>query len=249
MSVERLVGILEHLAGRREGSSLAELSRAISAPKTSLIGLLSGLQKVQYVRRERDRYVLGAGAARFAFSVMPQRDVIAIARPKLEQVVRETGETGLIAELAPDGETTIYTDKCESTNPVRYTVPVGDRRDLYCSAVGKCFLAFSFTAEQVDAYLARRTLKPWTRHTITRPNELRGELRRILDAGLAETKEERVLGVHGLAAPIFTAEGTMSLALAIGGPSERVRKNRRAYVEALLRTAGEISNLLRGVDR
>jgi IclR family acetate operon transcriptional repressor len=243
MSVERVVAILELLAQQSEGLTLSEISRAISAPKTSLVGILLALQRLSYVVREDSRYFTGPRAITFALSLIPEADVVQHARPALEQLVRETGETGLVAVLDPTGDKTVYVDKCESTNPIRYTVPVGDRRDLYCSAVGKCFLGF-FSDEKVEEYIATRKFEPMTPNTIVTRDRLRAEVRRIRNLGYAETREERVIGVDAIAAPILTAQGRMVAAITIGAPALRLRKNHRACAQAVIRAARQVSNVL-----
>jgi DNA-binding IclR family transcriptional regulator len=245
LSVERIFGILEHLIGRPEGASLAELSRAVGAPKTSLVGLLNGLQRVRYITREENRYWIGASAIGFALRIAPDRDLVPIARPVLSKLVERTGETGLVGVLTSDGDSIIYIDKVESTNPVRYTVPVGDRRDLYCSAVGKCFLGF-FSDDRVKRYLEGRILEAFTENTITDHRHLWAEIHRIREHEVAETKEERVLGVNALAAPIFAGPNLMVAAISIGGPSLRMTKHHQEFVQAVKQAADEVSAALGG---
>src|SRR5688572_23030280 len=81
MSVERVVAILELLAQQSQGLTLSEISRAISAPKTSLVGILLALQRLSYVVREDSRYFTGPRAITFALSLIPESDVVQHARP------------------------------------------------------------------------------------------------------------------------------------------------------------------------
>lgn len=166
-----------------------------------------------------------------------------MGRPALTRLMRDTGETALLGVLDGEADKAIYVDVVESDNPVRYTVPCGDRRELYCSAVGKCFLAF-FDDAAIARYLERHTLIPHTRRTLTRPDELRAELRRVRRSGVAISDEERVEGASAVASAVLSAEGRPLAALVIGAPSARFRAHRARYSALVKAAAAELSSML-----
>lgn len=221
-SVDRIFAILGHLARERDGDTLSALARHADAPKSSVVGLLSGMVEGGYLARDaQGRYRLGPNMVALAISVVAQQDLRELARPVLQRLSERTGETALVGALAPDADLVMYIDKVESTNPVRYTVPLGERRELYASAVGKVLLAYMPPARR-DDYLRSQRLVPFTPKTITSVRALRAALAEIRDSGVSVTCDERVVGVSALAAPIFGADGAVA-ALVIAGPSERMR--------------------------
>src|SRR5688572_5089 len=91
-----------------------------------------------YVTRdEAAMYRVGPNLFSLATRVIGGMKLPALLRPSLARLVEATGETALVGQLAPDADVVVYVDKAESTNPVRYTVPIGERRELYASAMGK----------------------------------------------------------------------------------------------------------------
>jgi len=248
-SVGRIFSILDSIAGRRAGATLSELAVIAGAPKTSLVGLLAGLTAENcLVRDGSGRYGLGPRIHSLAMQAMAGRELFMLARPILIRLVEATGETAVIGALAPDADLAMYLDKVESANPIRYAVTVGERRDLYCTAVGKALLAH-FEPARLKQYLKSSPRERFTSTTITSTTDLIAELSRIRREGIARTNGERVRGASGLAAPIFGSDGTVVAALLIAGPSERMRANTKSNERFLKNAAAECTRLAGGNAR
>jgi DNA-binding IclR family transcriptional regulator len=247
-SVERIFAILGHLATERAGDTLAALARRAGAPKSSVLNLLSGMVESGYVLRDgQARYHLGPSMITLAMSVVAKRGLSELARPVLERLVERTGETALVGTLAPDGEVAMYVDLVESRNPVRYTVSLGERRELYCTAIGKLLLAY-MASDRREKYLRACKLQAFTQNTITSVRELRAALAEIRDAGLSRTDAERVAGASAVAAPIFGAEGTFVAGIVVAGPSERMRARAKENEAALSQAAKSLSIAIGGKE-
>ncbi|MDP6346596.1 MAG: IclR family transcriptional regulator [Alphaproteobacteria bacterium] len=245
-SVGRILAILESLADADDGATLSELAAGTGAPKTSLVGLLAGLTAEDcLVRDEAGRYALGPRFLSLAMRATAGRELLTLARPILIDLVAATGESAVLGALAPDADLATYLDKVESDEPIRYAVTVGERRALYCTALGKLLLAH-FPAERLDGYLKATPRKRFTATTITRIAELRAELARIRREGLSRTADERVDGASGLAAPIFAGDGTVIAGLLIAGPSERMRANAKDNERHLKKAAAACCRLVGG---
>ncbi len=247
-SVDRILAVLELLAANRGGAGLAELARSVDAPKTSLIGLLAGMLASGYVTKDTASvYRLGPRMFALAMRVVGSLDLSSLARPVLERLVADTGETALLGALAPSGDLAIYIDKVESHSSVRYTVSLGEQRELYCSSIGKLLLAHMPAAQQ-DAYLRSHPLKSFTEATVTSVPALRKELESIRVQGFAQTRGERVVGADAMAAPVFGPGGEALAALVVAGPSERMRGNWAACRRHLLAAAARLSQRMPGQE-
>ncbi|HWI80499.1 IclR family transcriptional regulator [Ramlibacter sp.] len=247
-SVERILAILEHLAADRSGAGLAQLARSVDAPKTSLIGLLAGMVASGHLTRDGSGvYRLGPRMFSLAMRVVGSLDLSSLARPVLEQLVADTGETALLGALAPSGDLAIYIDKVESRSSVRYTVSLGEQRELYSSSIGKLLLAHMPAARQ-DSYLRSHPLTSFTAATITSVPALRRELETIRAQGFAQTRGERVVGADAMAAPVYGPGGEVLAALVVAGPSERMRGNWDDCRRHLLAAAARLSQRLPGRD-
>jgi IclR family acetate operon transcriptional repressor len=245
-SVERIFAILDHLAVERAGDSLAGIARMAAAPKSSMVGLLAGMLGGGYLARDaQGRYTLGPRMLSLAMRVHAKTDLTALARPVLVELVERTGETALIGALAPDAEVAMYIDKVESPNPVRYTVSLGERRELYSTAIGKLLLAYMDQPRR-EKYLKSQSLRAFTPNTITSLRRLKADLDDIVRDGIARTNSERVVGASALAAPVFGADGKLIVGITLAGPSERVRDNCALLEKHLHHAARRLSQLIAG---
>jgi DNA-binding IclR family transcriptional regulator len=245
-SVGRVVLILEALSGARESATLSELAAEVGAPKTSLVGLLGGLMAERCLERDTaGRYRLGPRFISLAMCVASGRELITLARPIMSEMVEATGETAVLGALAPDQDAAIYLDKVESTNPIRYAVTAGERRELYCTGIGKILLAH-FEPARLQLYLKSTTRQRFTATTITGARALIAEMSRVRQEGIARTKDERIPGASGIAAPIFSSDGSLIAALLIAGPSERMQAQSKRNEQILRRAASECSRLVGG---
>lgn len=245
-SVGRVFAILDYLVANPDGATLSELATFCDAPKTSLVGLLSGLVAEACVEREASgRYVLGPRVLSLAARASAGGELKELARPFLVQLVEATGETAVLGTLAPDADLVVYVDKVESPNPIRYAVTVGERRELYCTALGKVLLAW-FPKPRLAAYLASQRLQRFTDTTITSASALSTELSRIRKEELARTSGERAKEANGLAAPVFLPDGTLGGGLLIAGPASRMHANRAANEKHLRRIAAALTDTVGG---
>ena len=245
-SVGRIFTILDTIAGARTGATLSDLARITDSPKTSLVGLLAGLcAEGCLVRDAAGRYSLGPRIHALAMQAMAGRELAELVRPLLAGLVESTGETAVLGALASDADLAIYLDRVESSSSIRYAVTVGERRDLYCTAMGKALLAY-FEPARLKQYLKTTPRRKFTPTTITTAADLLAELARIRKEGIARTNGERVSGASALAAPIVGGDGKVVAALLIAGPSERMRANARRNERLLRQAAAECTRLAGG---
>lgn len=245
-SVGRIFAILDLLAEGQAGATLSELALGAGAPKTSLVGLLAGLTEEGIVRRdETGRYHLGPAFISLAMRTVAGRELVTLARPFLSELVALTGETSVIGTLATDPHWLVYLDKQESPNPIRYAVDVGEQRELYCTALGKLLLAY-FDDAALKNYLKHTTRKRFTATTLTAAAELGAELEAIRAQGMSRTRDERISGASGLAAPVTSGDGKVIAGLLIAGPSERMKKHAKKNEKHLRDVAAELTRVLGG---
>lgn len=240
-AADRVLEILDLLARRRRGLSLGDISRLLDIPKASLSDLLKPLVARSYIDRdENGHFSIGPATTALARAIVFSGELVDLARPFLEQLVRVTGETVLIASLDEASMVTVYIDKVEPDSPIRYTVPIGLRRELHATSVGKVFLAH-LPNRRVEQFFARQNLESFTPRTLTDPGALRAELEQVRKTGVAVTEDERTPGASGIAAPIFDVHGRIVAGLSLAGPTSRVRPVRKRLVGLVRETAREIS--------
>lgn len=241
-SVERAFYLLELLADHGD-QSLTELSATIDLPAPTTHRLLKTLVGLGYVRQLRNRrYGLGLGLVRLAGRVDTQ--FAPIARPHLETLAREIGESANLAVL--EGDMVVYIAQAPSPHAMRMFTEVGHRANTHSTGVGKAMLA-GLPEDQVTRIISRAGMPMSTERTITDPARLRAELNKIRRAGYATDNGEQENGVFCYA--VAVPDVPISMAISVSGPAFRMTKELgKAAVPLLLREAAAISQELLGAN-
>ena len=231
--------ILDLFLEAQQGVTLTDVARRLQLPKSTAHSILQTMRRQGYLSWEpvSKRYMIGLRVMALARAA-PVRELLrATARPYLESLAEDVGETVILGLLEQDG--VVYVDKVESTDAVRYTVPLGERRPLHSTSIGKLFLA-EWADEDVRAFLRRVGQPRYTRATLVDAEGLLVDLRRVRDTGIAVDAEESIDGVVGVAAPIRGPDAGLLAGLAVVG-STRVNPKLPETQAAVGRTAGRLS--------
>jgi DNA-binding IclR family transcriptional regulator len=222
-SVTRVIHILEALCASPTPLSLADLSRDLDTPKSSMAALLRGLTVAGFVVASEGTYRLGAGAFGLGSALLEARRQLHssdLVREGMRRLSERTGETILFAVRDTDAETMTYVDLIESRNVVRFAVSIGDRRPLYCTSGGRALLAAG-TDDELRRYLKQLKPQRLTLSTETDKRKLSGLISAVRETGVAQTVDQASDGVIGTASAIRDATGTAIGALIVAAPSSR----------------------------
>lgn len=247
-SVERTLDILEALARAGRPVTLSELSHEVGLHVSTVHRLLATLIERGYARQEAGsgRYTVGSRLLELASGVTDQIDVRAEARPILEKLSSQIGETANLSVRS--GDNLVYIDQVQTERLVRMFTRVGSSAPLYCTGAGKLFLAYAGSdnfEHEFNRYLLENRLEPRTSQTIIKPQALREELRRIRERGYSFDNEEMEEGVICVAAPIFDRSGQIAAAISVSGPSSRLKEGHISEaIKPVLDAANEISSRL-----
>jgi IclR family transcriptional regulator, acetate operon repressor len=134
---------------------------------------------------------------------------------------------------APDGDEMLTILATVSPAEYAIAVRVGSRSPKHVGAAGK--LALAYAAPESVADYCNRGLVAHTAHTITDPEVLAEELRRIRGDGYAEDNMESNQGLRAIAAPVFDGSGSLVAAISVpfigDGTPDRKRSIRREVME------------------
>jgi IclR family transcriptional regulator, acetate operon repressor len=221
-SLTRLLGLFDALAKSSNGLTLAELNSLLESPKSSLLNLLRPLVAEGYLNHDNGRYRLGPTIFRLAGNIMSVWNFSNVIRPYLEELAQRSHESVYVGVLDRVAKTITYVDSIDSPHAVRYSVPVGGVRPLYCTAAGRILLAFADPEFQED-YLRNTKLEAQTERTVTTRKGLRAELDKVVNTRVSVSIGEMFPESAAIAAPILGANGKIVAAMAIGGPSQRLQ--------------------------
>jgi IclR family transcriptional regulator, KDG regulon repressor len=242
-TVRNAARLLKAFLTREEELGVAELSRRLGLGKSSVHRLLTTLLGEGLVEQDArtGRYRLGIVMFELGEAVRLHMDLHGAASTVLLQLREESGESVQLG--VAHGDDVIYVERLDSAHSLRASQP-GRRVPLYCTSSGKVLLAFRSDPERAE-YLARVSLTPLTRHTITDPVRLRDELTLVRTRGWAEAINERQVGAASLAAPVRDLNGTVVAALSVNAPVTRFRGvPRRRLAQTVTEAAEAVSRRL-----
>jgi len=243
LSVERALLILKYLAETPEEIGVRDMSRVLgySPPVTQKI--FNTLKVHGFIRQndKTDRYSLGPTALRVGMAMLSQLSVVRVARPFLDRLTEETGETTFLA--IREGLAAIYVDKEVTSNPIRMDAEVGVSRPLNCTAVGKVFLAFDNGDLLTEAAEAGVFTK-FTSNSIIDVMELKSIIDRIRETGYAIDYREYHPEAICVAAPIFGANRKVVAAVTTSGVGTRMESRIDQIAEWVIDAAAQISRNL-----
>jgi IclR family acetate operon transcriptional repressor len=238
-AVERAIAVLDELAREAREFGTNELARRIDVNPSTASRLLATLESARLVERvpPGGRYRLGLRLLELGNAALARLDVRAVARPQLERLVAETGETATLS--VPGERDAVTVDFVQSASSVQSVARLGRPSVAHATAAGKVFLAFA------SVPLPAGPLERFTHRTITDSDKLTAEVQRVHARGWAEAAGERERDLNALAAPIFAADGRLAAILGLQGPEGRFdRTARQRAVEPLLARAQAVSKAL-----
>jgi DNA-binding IclR family transcriptional regulator len=210
----RAVSILDALADASElGTTELARKTAISASTVSRqLGTLVRLGLVERVAAS-GRYRLGVRVLRLANAVLGRLDLRNIARPLLEQLAADVGETATLS--IPDTSDALTVDFVPTDRYVRDVTHLGRPSIGHATSAGKVLLAFG------GRPLPEGPLLAYTPKTIVDTAKLAEEIALVRRQGYATAVDEREPGLSAIAAPVWHASGELAAIVALQGPTAR----------------------------
>jgi len=220
-SIGRAFTILEEIARSREGISLAELSKRVGLHNSTTFHIVKTMVSLGYVRQLKDskRYRVGRPLFALAASSLDDVEMVSLATPVLEDLSRETGESGHFAVRM--GDSVVVLARTSGPGAFQLTERVGVVRPAHCTALGKIILA-ALRPEQLDRYLEGAEMRPFTAKSIVDVGRLRREVEEVRRTGLAFDDGEFDPEVRCVAVPVSDFTGQTIGAIGISGPVWRL---------------------------
>ena len=245
-AITRMLDVLEALASAREELSLTQLQTQLGLPPPTLHRMLKTLIERGYVEQNANSRHYGPGLMVLEIAEAAKRnarfDLCRIARPFLQQLTDETGETSNL--IVPHNKKIVYIEQVSSPRSVRMFTEVGHRAPFYCTGAGKAILS-SFSPDQLEDYLTAVKLEQLTPHTFASVEALKHEVSQIRERGFAIDNEEFEIGVRCVAAPIIDSRGSCIGSISVSGPTTRMSYELAEHLGAQVkRVSAQCSSLL-----
>jgi IclR family KDG regulon transcriptional repressor len=231
-----------------EGDQLgvSELSRRLGLHKNNVFRLLATLEESGYIEQcqSSEEYRLGAGCLELGSAYRRGHDLIRCARPVLEELSQNLGETAHLAVLR--GFEVVHLDGVQPSQLIVTTSRTGLRLPVHCTALGKVLLASSEPAvreEFSNTLEAGRQLDGRTPSTITDHMKFLEHLQSVAVQGYGVDLEECEPGLRCAAAPVWDACTGAWAAISVSGPAFRLSDDRLhgEVVGQITEAAGRLS--------
>lgn len=241
----RTMALLEKVTDSPGGLTLNDLSAAVGAPRSSVHSLLRTLTDLGYLKFDGSRYSVSHRLATLVSRLPITRDLPTIARPMMEELSQQVGETSVLGVLS--GTSIVYLTETEAPQLIRYVAPIGVRVPVYCTAIGKAILA-AMEPDQAKALIDKIELKKLTAQTKTSKAAVMKDVAEARERGWALSASESWDGIIGIACSIDRADSPA--AVGIAAPETRAEPAfHRSLAEAVVLCAQNISSRLESAGR
>ncbi|NSX54108.1 IclR family transcriptional regulator [Parasulfitobacter algicola] len=219
-TVGKALDVLDQVAGFGRPVRFGELLDGSSFPKATLYRFVQTLTNQGMLRFDPDRqtYALGVRLVRLAHAAWEQSSLAPLARPHLDVLSGQVGETVHLAQI--DNAHVLYVDKRNAADPIEMYSQAGKVGPAYCTGVGKVMLAY-LAENELQRILPMQAFHRFTAHTLVDEAALRAELADIRTNGYGFDREEHEPGIICVAVPILTARGRLLGALSVTSSTTR----------------------------
>lgn len=219
-TVGKALEVLDMVASFERPVRFSDVLDKSPYPKATLYRLIQTLtnQRMLSFDPERQVYSMGVRLVRLAHVAWTQSSLAPIARPLLDQLSSQVGDTVHLAQL--DNAQVLYVDKRNAINPVNMYSAAGKIGPAYCTGVGKAMMAFLDEAE-LNCILPQQSFHPFTPNTLDSEDSLRQELALTRRRGFCFDNEEHEPGIICIAAPILSQGGRVLGALSVTSTTSR----------------------------
>lgn len=223
--------------------SLNELARATHLHKATTYRMTRTMEAEGFLvfDSKTGNYHLGPAVIPLSYLARTQSELERMAKPFLEKLAAESGET---ANLAIETEGTfIVIGSVLTSHTFKPSLPIGRVLTDLSNAHGKLSVAFKPPEER--AKFLNRSQPQSTKYSLTDRKQIEAELARVAEEGVAYDMEEHGLGVCSVAAPVRGPKGTMIATISVVAPKERFGpEERKRATASAKRVAAELSEYL-----
>lgn len=219
-AVDKAISVVEAICDR-DCHGVSEIAEDLGIPKSTVHLHLQTLEDNGFVIQTDEGYQL---ALRFLDVGMKARNrfpIVESARPELEELASETGETAWLA-VEENGKC-VFIDMVSDGRGLQARGHIGQHEYMHYLSVGKAILAH-LPDERVSEILDEHGLPQRTSQTLVDEDTLFDELEHIREKGYAVNDGEEVTGLYAVGAPIISGE-TVIGGISVSGPRTRLKRD------------------------
>ena len=231
--ISRAASILRALQADPAGLSLGEIAAIVNLPRSTVQRIVNALIKERLLMAASPTVGVRLGPALLGLAASTRFPINELARPTLEALALDTGESVVLTVFDREGVSVI--DGISAPHRLASVLKVGTSLPWHCSASGKAMVASLGTVE-IRELRRKSPLVRHTANTFVAWEPLRREIESIRRSGVSFDREEHTLGVVSAAVSVCPPSGELA-AIAVTAPSQRFAEAEAELVEKLRKHA------------
>ncbi|THG29310.1 IclR family transcriptional regulator domain-containing protein [Naasia lichenicola] len=247
-SLERGLAVISAFDEAHPRQSLSEVAGVTGLDRATVRRVLLTLRDLGYVKFEGREFLLTPRVLQLGYAYLSGMSLVEIARPHLQEIAHELGETASLTVL--DGDDIVYLDLATSTRLSSVQINVGTRFRAHATSMGRVLLSGRSAAE-IEGYLERLKGSRRVERTVRSLDELRAEIEATAERGWATVDKELEEGLRGVAVPVRDRRGEVIAAINVSAHAARssISDLAELYVPPIRRAAASIEAELLGYRR
>lgn len=244
-SLARGLIVIQAFTQQSPQMTISQLSIKTGLSRAAVRRCLYTLTKLGFAGAEDgSRYSLRPRMLTLSHTYTASNTLSSAAQPILERMSSALRESFSVATL--DGEDIVYIARTTVSRVMAVDLHIGSRLPAYCTSMGRVLLAY-LPADQLESYLSKVVLTPFTTRTVNSIEKLRLHLRNIRRSGYAICDQEYEVGLRSLAVPVYSPSGRAVATINLSGNAQRmtVMDMQSRYLPHLRNAANELSVFLR----
>lgn len=238
--IARAAALLRALGEHPDGLTLGELAKLLALPRSTVQRIVDALHVENLVIAASLSRGVRLGPALLSLAAAVRFEIAELARPTLQQISRECGETVDLSLL--DGDRVVFVDQVAGGHRLRAESDVGVSFPLHSSAPGKAILA-AMSTDRLESLRSGLRLTQLTHHTIASWPELNEALNATRATGIGTDLEENSLGICAVAVALRLPNGGWA-AVSVPVPIQRFAELRPRLEALLLEHGGRLQQRL-----
>ena len=197
--------VLGAFGEQRPTMSLSEAAEASGLTRAAARRVLRTLTELGYVAQDRRRFSLAPRILELGFAYLSTQSWIDRAEPLMKELSHTLHES-CSAAILQDSEIVYVARMPAPHRLMSTTIAVGTRLSAFHTSLGRIQLGY-LAEPDLRARVAAATLRRYTQHTITDPEQLIARIAADHAQGYSIVDEELEQGLRSIAMPVVTRAG------------------------------------------
>ncbi len=243
-SIGKVTSILKFLSEEPYKYKVAEISNATGINRSSVHRILYELMDEGFIIQEEEsgKFCIGASLYNIGMVYLHNAHYESSIQAVLEEAAKLTEESVGLAIRDGDRIISIYETEVHQRYKMMYRSGVFYPMNRGC--YGKLLMAYH-DEEKVKEIVYKQSFEKICKNTLTDPQEILEEYKRIKEQGYVISDEETLPLLEGVGVPIFSSSGQVKYCIAMAFlKDENYLEKRKEFIEILRKSADKISKLI-----